>query len=572
MIKIHLRPALVVALAVGLAVSGTLTLAGPALAAKPKPVTTWHVPVMQEALEIAASGFGDCTAWRNTILPPPTIRVYREAYGPLEGTVEVVSLRTWSEQVLRTQMPAYYPMEALKANALTVKQYGWYYTINYRGGVAPDGNCYDVRDTGDGFYRPEVYTPAPQHLAAVAATWPYTVRKYDYSRGTSRFFLTGYRAGAFVDCGQETDGFHLFQHSAFDCGKQGMTWEGILRVFLEPKLELVDPGVHSLVGNVMGDAGVFDGSTPGALKARTYNSTGAHFTAPPTPTLGLDTTTLRQVVTGDVTGDRLDDVIAFIDTDAGPRLRISRANGAGYEDAVSWWTDSSGITNATTQVVADDFNADGRADVGLLVGAPPTGGKTRFYVMISTGSSFLAPTIWWSGKLDTSAAQALAGDADGDGRSDLIIKRALGPTTMEFLVAKSQLTGAALDAPIRWLALSDLPRDTTQAVIADTNRDGRDDVVVAYPSGAGSVVATLWARTTSTFMRHVLWTSTSMPISKLKIGSGDYNIDGRGDVLILTDRGASGSRLTVMLPNDTTGTVGTWFDDPDLAFDTARTY
>jgi hypothetical protein len=581
----------VFALAVALAISGAFTAAGSALAAEPSaelasgPATErwtgvspsqrnprgWQGAVSQEALDIAAMGSGDCTGWRSTILPPPTIRVYRQAYGPLEGTVQVVSLREWSEQVLRTQMPAYYPAETLKANALFVKQYGWYYTIHWRGGFAPDGDCYDVRDATDGFFRPEVYTPAPQQIAAVAASWPYTLRKYSYSRGTSWFFLTGYRSGAFVQCGTDSDGFHLFQHSAHDCGKDGHTWEGIMRNYVEPKLEVVDPGVHSLVSGVRGDAGVLDGSVAGQLKARTYESTGTRFLPGSQSTASIATRTLRQQVTADVSGDRLDDIVALVDTKVGRRLRVWRANGAGYAAAVSWWTDTAGITNASTQVVADDFDGDAKADIGLLIGPAVAGGNTRFMVLTSRGTSFAAPVAWWTGKLNVARIVARAGDADGDGRGDLILERETRSGNLHFLVARSRLKGGALSAPVNWLGLNDVTQATTKTIIADFNRDGRDDIVAAYATGTGMTLSALRS-TGSTFTRRILWRSSSLKLSKVKLGTGDYNLDGRGDVLLLVDRDVDGSRLMVFLPNDTTGTMKTWYDDTTLDWDTARAY
>lgn len=584
MSKTHPRHWLVVAVALGLALTGTLTAAGPAHAGSPtsKPAPgqapTWNVPVMREAVEIAASGSGDCTAWRNTILPPPSIRVYREAYGPLEGTVEVVPFLTWAEQVLRTQMPAYYPMEALKANALTVKQFGWYYTINYRGGVAPDGNCYDVRDTTDGFYRPEVYTPEPQHIAAMAATWPYTVRKWDWGLGTSRFFLTGYRAGQFVECGQETDGFHLFQHSAFECGKDGMNWEGILRVYLEPKLEFVDPGIHNLVAGVRADAGVLDGATSGVLTGLTYESTGSAFHAAPDPTLSVDTATLRGLVAADVTGDRLDDVVTLIDSPDGAKLRVSKGNGSGYDAPVTWWTDTQPFTNASTKLIADDFDGDGTADAALVTAVTDPAGKMKVHVLTSRGNTFNAPKVWWGGTFDMAPLEVYAGDTNGDGRGDVILERDLGGDYgMEYLVLRSAAAGGALEAPASWLTLTGLRRATTKTVIADTNRDGRDDVVVAYPwAGGGTRIAALRAsNTTPTFSLNVIWSSSTsepLPFAKLKLGAGDYNIDGRGDILLMSERAKGGTRMKVLLPNDTGGTVSKWYDAPTLEWATARTY
>ena len=583
---------MVIALAVGLAISGTFTLASPAIAAEPtakrgkdhwtaitpteRNPRGWKVAVDKEALRIAGEGKGDCSAWRSTTIAPPTIRVWRQAYGPAEGTVQVVPMRQWAEQVLRTQMPAYYPMEALKANAIFVKQYGWYYTINWRGGFAPDGNCYDVRDATDGFYRPEVYTPAPQHIAAQEATWPFSLRKFDTQTGASRMFLTGYRAGATVPCGTDSDGWHLMQHGAFDCGKIGHTWEGVMRNYVEPRLEIVDPGAHNLLGDIRGDAGVLDTSGEYDIVGRAYRASAGGFGAPLAPTITIEKAGFRSTATADATGDRLEDLIVFADGANGPELRVHRANGTGYEPAKVFWTDTNGKTNAATRLISEDFDADGRADAGLLVPPAEAGGLTKLLVLTSKVTFFNQPLTWWKGVLDLDPIAVHAADADGDGRSDVILERTIDGGGMEYLVLKSQLKGGLLVGPTSWLTRPSATRANTKTTVGNSNRDGRDDVLIVTPTATGSRITVLRSTGLDTFAAKVLWTSpASAPLSyaDLKVGGGDFNFDGRGDVLLLVDRGAgNGTRFMVYLPNDTTGTMGTWRNDGALDWQDARIY
>jgi hypothetical protein len=537
----------------------------------------WDVAVTDDALRIAREGRGDCTAWRSTTVPPPTIRVWRQDYGPAAGTVQVVPLREWAEHVLRTEMPAYYPTEALKANAIFVKQYGWYYTINWRGGFAPDGNCYDVRDVIDGFYRPEVYTPAPQHLEAQAATWPYSLRKYDSSTGTSRMFLTGYRAGAFVECGTDSDGWHLFQHSAHDCGRDGHTWEGIMRKYVEPRLQIVDPGSHDLLGDIRGDAGVLTPRRDSFL-GRTYRASGAGFHDPGAPTIRFPQAGYRGSTTGDVNGDRLEDLIVFSDGASGPTLRVHRAGPTGYTSPVTFWTDATGVTRPGTRLISDDFDGDGLADAALLVPTTSAGsGDARLLVLTSRGTtSFNAPATWWSGQLDTTKVVPYAADANGDGRSDVILERTLNGERMQYLVMESRLMGGALGGPASWLVRDGVRRATTRTVIADVDRDGRDDVVVVTPLGTGTTMTVLRASTSDTFAARTLWTSPSsapLDFADVKVGGGDFNNDGRGDVLLLVDLGAgNGTRFDVFVQTDTGGTMSTWRTDPGLIWSDARLF
>ncbi len=176
-----------------------------------------------------------CTGWRSTFVPPQTIRVLR-TMGPDAGHVEQVDFRTYVLTVFGAEWQSFYPFEALKAASIAVKQYGWYYTIVYRGGVDAGGACYDVQDnTNDQYYQPELRTPTPTHERALALTWGITLRKFKSSTATGRFFLTGYRQGTSNTCGADRDGYRLYEHSVFYCAKTfKMTYVQILHKYLDP--------------------------------------------------------------------------------------------------------------------------------------------------------------------------------------------------------------------------------------------------------------------------------------------------------------------------------------------------
>ena len=176
----------------------------------------------------SAYGGGTCTGWLSNTEPPETIRVGRP-----DGRVEVVDFRRYVEIVIAREWESYHPMATLEAAAVAVKQYGWWYA---RAGkwrtsyVNEAGECFDVKSTtADQLYQPEkVATVHPNFIAAIDATWGLTVRKSD------RFFLTGYRSGKLVPCGQDATGWKLFAKSVIDCGKQGWTREQIQLTYYAP--------------------------------------------------------------------------------------------------------------------------------------------------------------------------------------------------------------------------------------------------------------------------------------------------------------------------------------------------
>ena len=165
-----------------------------------------------------------CTGWSSTTTPPPTVRVLRSS----SGVVQTVDFMTYVKVVMPAEWPPSWPMESLRAGAVAIKQYAWYYTMHYRGGTGT-GGCYDVVDnTNDQIYSPETRTPAASHIQAVDSTWNESILK------NGSFILTGYRSGADVACGADADGYHLFQHSARICAIDGKTGEQILHVYFDP--------------------------------------------------------------------------------------------------------------------------------------------------------------------------------------------------------------------------------------------------------------------------------------------------------------------------------------------------
>jgi len=177
--------------------------------------TVSRPPIVQAAV---------CTGWSSTTAPPPTIRVLRSA----TGVVETVDFETYVKVVMRAEWPQAWPVESLRAGAVAVKQYAWYYAMHYRGGTGT-GGCYDVVDnTNDQIYSPETMTPAASHIQAVESTWSESITK------NGSFILTGYQPGTWVVCGANADGYHLYQDSARNCALDGKTGEEILHAYFDP--------------------------------------------------------------------------------------------------------------------------------------------------------------------------------------------------------------------------------------------------------------------------------------------------------------------------------------------------
>lgn len=193
------------------------------------------LPTISTAPPVVAGG-AVCTGWTSTRIPPSTIRVYR-TFGPAAGTVQTVDFRTYVKVVLAAEWSSAWPTAALVSGAVAVKEYAWFYAMNWRGGSGT-GGCYDVVDnTNDQVYWPEGKTPPAGEAAAVDSSWYESITK-----GGS-LFLTSYRTGADVACGSDADGVRMMQWSARNCAAAGMSADQILGTYYWPGLAILEPAV-----------------------------------------------------------------------------------------------------------------------------------------------------------------------------------------------------------------------------------------------------------------------------------------------------------------------------------------
>jgi Stage II sporulation protein len=516
---------------VGGAIASLIAL-GALLAPSPAPV------------EAASSS---CTGWASSIVPPPSIRVLRTA----TKRTQVVDFRLYVEKVMPAEWGASHPAAALKAGAVAIKQYAWYYAMagHWRGGKDATGHCYDVRDDA----RDQVYSPskipARTHLAAVAATWSWAVRRAD------SLILTGYRPGS-SSCPGPVDGYRLYQLNASACARKGWSAEQILRVYFSPASRpaaIVIPGQNDMTADGRGDAaGVLTDPSTGETTVRLYTAD------PSVSATGVAAASARILATveagaligrstADTNADGRLDIVSLV---AGPddtvALEVMAATGSGFAPATTWWTSGTGqFVPGELTLVAGDFNADGLGDAGLLVRrADPA--YTGLWLARSTGVAFSAPIRRMSVDRDLTAATVAAGDFTGDGRRDLAFLLPDGPaetaTATRIEVAASGrvdngVTTLYLTPPVPWLVEPAAP-GSIKVAVGDVDRTGRDDLFLVRRSG--DAIKVLAARSTgSAFSRRWVYTDTTDPIpwASAKPVASDVTGDGRTDLLLLVDRG-----------------------------------
>src|SRR5262249_45569059 len=110
------------------------------------------------------------------------------------------------------------------------------------------------------------------------------------------------------------------------------------------------------------------------------------------------------------------------------------------------------------------------------------------------------------------------------------------------------------------------------ATIGDFNRDGLQDVAIAYPGADGRTNVDVIRRWRNRMERQTLWSSRGLPISRIKLATADVNLDGMADLIVYKGLGAGGTAIMVEL-GDYEGVLNfSSIQDADLAWSTARPY
>lgn len=180
---------------------------------------------------VAPAAAASCSSWSSETDPPPAIHVFRHT----TGAVDTVDFRAYTANVLSREWIGSWTAESLRSGALAVKSYAWYQVLHWRGGVNPDGACFDLRDdTYDQVYDPSKATWASA-AAAVDATWATRVLK------NGAIFPTYYNAGTANEaCGANANGWKLWQWGTQGCGLAGMSAAEMMLVYYYPGVTVTD--------------------------------------------------------------------------------------------------------------------------------------------------------------------------------------------------------------------------------------------------------------------------------------------------------------------------------------------
>ncbi|NUT41226.1 MAG: hypothetical protein HOV86_14665 [Thermoactinospora sp.] len=147
---------------------------------------------------------------------PTTILVYRKSL----GRVERVDFKTYVKNVLPNEWVTSWPAESLKAGALAVKNFGWYWAL-HSNKKTPGGQCFDVYDhTSSQVYKPGSAKAVTS--AAVDAIWGTRLTR------DGKIFRAQY-CSTTTACGNWRDGDWMSQYGSRDKARAGWSYTAILK-------------------------------------------------------------------------------------------------------------------------------------------------------------------------------------------------------------------------------------------------------------------------------------------------------------------------------------------------------
>jgi hypothetical protein len=190
-------------------------------------------------------------------------------------------------------------------------------------------------------------------------------------------------------------------------------------------------------------------------------------------------------------------------------------------------------------VAVGDFNGDGNLDIvaGSNSGGPAVGNTGVVSVFLGKGDGTFAPAVNYPTGIV--AASIAVADLNGDGRLDLAVANENSDNVSVLLGRGDGTFQASVNYPA-----GPGPADIASG---DFNGDGKLDLVVANAgSSFGTTVSVLIGNGDGTFQAPVSYPAGDEPFS---VAVGDFNTDGKLDLIVADSGASSGNTVNLLLGN-----------------------
>ncbi|MEM8532049.1 MAG: VCBS repeat-containing protein, partial [Chloroflexota bacterium] len=265
-------------------------------------------------------------------------------------------------------------------------------------------------------------------------------------------------------------------------------------------------------------------------------SDGGEFRATNTIWQGLFCLDEEVCLVGDFNNDDRDDVVAFVrSSQSGERegdVFVALSNGNEFVQESEPWQDLFCIGDE--QCLVGDFNGDGRDDIIAFVKSTRSGGaEGDVFVSLSDGTTFVSSGNQWIERFCIGDEICAVGDFNGDGNDDIIAfvrSSELDDDEGDVYVALSDGEGR-FGTGIIWQDFFCIEDEV--CAIGDANGDGRDDIIAFVRNSQddddrGDVYVAL--SNGERFDDAELWQGNFCLGEQLCM-TGDFNEDGRDDVI-----------------------------------------
>lgn len=269
---------------------------------------------------------------------------------------------------------------------------------------------------------------------------------------------------------------------------------------------------------------------------------------------------------GDLDGDGYDDVL--VSANSHIYVYLGSATGLATESANSLSPEHSTSYFYSTVAPAGDVNGDGYADV-IVPAREYDSAISWIYVYMGSheGVSAVGTTLEFlnTGLYSSGCGCDGAGDVDGDGYDDIVVKQCNVPGVDVF---RGSASGVLPTPTVVLNGGASEGFGSSVAGVGDVNGDGYDDVGVGTYSGKevylfeGSVTGTMDVPTT-------ILSGTASRFGEEIAAAGDVDGDGFDDILVGTDR--DGSYLFQGSPAGLAATPSAHFTDASASFSTSVT-